>query len=300
MERPVVQVLGLVKQDAIVAGEVVGRPRAPVALEVGGRGADDPAVVGQAAGDQGLVADLAQADGEVQPLADQVDAAVGKRQLQLNVGIAAGEHRHHRDDDAHAETVAQGDPQGAARAKTASADQLLGGVQLVQDLAGALLEKAALGGGRNAPRRPLQQLGAQAVLQAADQLAHGRRRQAQAGCGFGQATIFDDLGEHGHLARAIDSDGLCHGIINDVMRSRIIVRSSLPDLSSRHKEQAMNGYLDQRPVIAFDRHKAEAARLRREAKAEVVDWLVRLFARRVSAQRTERPYGALSGAGWGQ
>jgi hypothetical protein len=98
-------------------------------------------MVAQAASDQRFVLDWPEADGEVDPLACEVDAAIGEGQLQLDVGVAGGERRHQRHNLAQAEAVAEADSQRAARAQAAGADQLLRRVELLQDLARALVEQ---------------------------------------------------------------------------------------------------------------------------------------------------------------
>ncbi len=198
-------------------GQRLGAVRRPVALEVGGRRADDAAVVAEPAGDQRFVVDRPQPDGQIEALPGDVDAAIGEGELQLDLGVARGELGHQGHDLAHAEAVAEADPQGAARPQPAGARQLLGGIDLVQDLARPLVEQAALGRGGYTPGGALQEPHAEPVLEPGDQLADRRGRQPQAlgrGC---QAALLDDLDQDGHLARPVRPVDLCHGVTNVVI-----------------------------------------------------------------------------------
>ncbi len=166
--------------------ERLGVGRGAMAVEIGGSRAHDAAMVGQAASDQGFVVHRTQAKGEVDALADQIDPAIGEGELQLDIGVARRELGHQRHDLAHAEAVAQADAQGAARAQPARADELLGGIQLVEQLACTLVEQPAFGRWRHTARGPLQQPGAEPIFQAGEELADRRGRQAR---GSGAAPV---------------------------------------------------------------------------------------------------------------
>ena len=207
-ERPLVQMVGLVEQDAVVAHERLGVGRGAMAVEIGGSRAHDAAMVGQPASDQGFVVHRTQAKGEVHALAGQIDPAIGESELQLDIGVARRELGHQWHDLAHAEAVAQADAQGAAGAQPARADELLGGIQLVEQLACTLVEQPAFGRWCHTARGPLQQPGAETIFQAGEELADRRGRQVQALRCAGQAAMLDDLDEYRHLAGPVGTQDL--------------------------------------------------------------------------------------------
>ena len=69
-----------------------------MARQVGGAGGVDHGQLAQRAGDQGLVAYGTKAQDTVEPLLNQIDLAIGARDLQLQLGVDRQEVRQGRHD----------------------------------------------------------------------------------------------------------------------------------------------------------------------------------------------------------
>jgi hypothetical protein len=112
--------------------------------------------------------------------------------------------------------------------------------------------------------------------------------------------VLDHLDEHRHLAGPVRPADLCHAFINDVSTKRIIYAAFMARFKPSNEEQAMPGTRERSAPIAYERYKADAARLRSQAIAEAFGRLRRLFGRRGPAASTGGRYGALGVAGCGQ
>ena len=79
--------LGAGPQDAGVLFEIVGMLRPAMFGEIGRRADDDDAQRLQSARDQELVGEVADPDGDIEAVGNEIDLFVGRPQLDLHVGI---------------------------------------------------------------------------------------------------------------------------------------------------------------------------------------------------------------------
>ena len=128
---------------------------------------------------QRRVAEVGDADGEVDALLGEVDVAVVHHQVDLRLRMR-GEKAH---DDGHhvqaAEAHRTGDAHPTDRAACAAARAGLQLVGLVHQPAAALVELAARLGGPQPPRAALEQAHAETLLQRGDLLARGGLAEAE-------------------------------------------------------------------------------------------------------------------------
>ncbi|KAG0925522.1 hypothetical protein G6F32_013531 [Rhizopus arrhizus] len=157
----------------------VVRGRHAVRLQVGGRGADQPPVGRDLAGDQAGVGQVTETHRDVERVLHEVGGAVGQLQLQRNLRIFRGEFRDGRRDIAAAEAQRRVDLQQTARARLAAGDQLVQIFDFAQDAAGAFQVDLAFGREAQAPRAAVEQAHAQARLDLGQPLADRGRRDIQ-------------------------------------------------------------------------------------------------------------------------
>ncbi len=175
-------------------------------LEIGGCGADHAVVRGDLARDQRGILQLADADGEVEALADDVDEIVGELHIELDVGIAGEEGADIRGDVHAGEDRRHRDLQQAARLGVAAAHEVLGLLAKAEDVDDALEIPCAGLGQRQMPGRALEEPRPQAVLQLADALRHDGGRQphltSRRGhvAGAGDACEYLKVADGGHMS----------------------------------------------------------------------------------------------------
>ena len=97
-----------------MAGEVGERLRPAGGVEIAGGGDEQAVVRREAAGDEGGIVELADADGDVIALADDVDEAVREFEMDDEVGIGGEEGPQVRGDVQPAEGGRRRDAQCAA------------------------------------------------------------------------------------------------------------------------------------------------------------------------------------------
>jgi hypothetical protein len=148
--------------------------------------ADGQGVVHQGAGDQ-LGIDRTQADGDVETVVEQVESLVGQDHVELDLWVALAEFGQGWRQELRAEGQRRGDAQGAGGVALGLLRQALGVGDQPDDFQAALIVGRAELGQALAPRRPVDQAHAEALLQRAKVIAHhggghlaglGRRRQA--------------------------------------------------------------------------------------------------------------------------
>jgi hypothetical protein len=131
-----------------------------VLLKIRGGRADDPVVGGDFAGNERGILKLREADGEIEPLADDVDEPVG--QAEVGRDMEAVEGRRH------------GDLQNTAQPGVAAAHEVLGLLAQAEDIDHAL-EVAGPGLGQHElAHRALEQARTEALLEMTDAFGYDR------------------------------------------------------------------------------------------------------------------------------
>lgn len=182
-------VVVLAVHDAAVGGQVGQGVRRAVAFQVGRRGAQEAAVAQDAAGVEAGVGQVAEADGEVVTLLDQVDGAVGDVELDFDFGVALGEGGDQRGDHGAAEAERGVDPQQAARRLAAAGDQLVHGAQFCEQAGGVFDVELAFAGQADAAGVAVDQTYAQSLLDGGQAHGGGRRRDVEGAGGGGKAAV---------------------------------------------------------------------------------------------------------------
>ena len=117
--------------------------------------------------------------------------------------MARQEFRDQRQQEVMPERDIGIDPQPAARRRV-RAGAAFGFLQIGQDAHAALVEGAALRRELDLSRGAVHQPRAQALFQACDQFADGRRRHAAGAGRGGKAAQFDDAREHFQFTGSVD------------------------------------------------------------------------------------------------
>ncbi len=167
--------LGRVGGEAVVGFEVDEVYRRAVPLEVRGRSADDARVGGDTAGDERGVFQLADADGEVEAFADDIDERVADMHVELYLGIAGEEVVEVGGDVQPAEGRRHRHLQQTARLGVAATDEVFRLLAQAEDVDDALEVTGARLGERQMPGRALKQARPEAILELADALGYDGR-----------------------------------------------------------------------------------------------------------------------------
>ena len=209
-ELQVVRLVGQVVDEQVVVGQLVGRARCAVALQVLRRRRQHALGLGQAAhGDGRVVLELAVADGHVDAAVQQVGVAVGGHDLHPQIRVARGELGQQRRDDDHAERQRRRHPQQPRRLEHGLVDGAFGLAHLAQQRLAAAVEGFAHVGEEQPPRVALHQPRGQALFQ---------RRQVAAGRGVGQAQRLGrprQAAQFGHLHEQFDLGPAVHARFTD-------------------------------------------------------------------------------------
>ncbi|KAF1854848.1 hypothetical protein Lal_00003410 [Lupinus albus] len=192
--------------QAIVPAELREAVGATVTLEIGGGGAQVHDPRGQPGGDQSRVLQATEADGQVQPLVDQVERPVAQFDLHPQLRMAGHELVHQR----HDETLAIGDGAGHAQQSLGLAGEVVdcaqGFVARVHQ-ALAVLQEGLPGLGQCHPARAaVEEARLQPLLQSRHLAAYVGRRQPQAFGGSGEAAGF------GHGDEFVQPFPTAHGL----------------------------------------------------------------------------------------
>ncbi len=193
----------LPEHDALMPGQLGGRGRPAMLLEVAGGGAQQAAIGGDFPGDQPGVGDLAEADGDVDGLVGQVDRPVGQLQLYLHLGIALHEFGRHRGDIGAAEAERRIDAQQAPGGGAAVGNQPFQVRDVRQYPLGVLQVDLAFVGQADPAGGPVQQPHPQPVFQARQPLGHGGGGDVHLPGGGGQAAGLGQQDEEAQLGNLV-------------------------------------------------------------------------------------------------
>ncbi len=180
-----------------------------VFLEIGRRGADDAVVGGDLAGDERGILQFADADREIEALADDVDEAVGQVRVDLDIGVAGEEPAETGGDVQPAERRRHGNLQEPARLGVAAAHEILRLLAQAQDVNDTLEVARTRLGERQVARRALEQARAEPLLELADALGYdcrGKPHLAAGGrhvAGAGDACEYLQIANGSHVGRAL-------------------------------------------------------------------------------------------------
>ena len=200
-----------VRGDEVAAAQIVGR----IDHRDARRGHQHPRHRPEAKRDEALVIGrrAARTNGDVDAVADEVDEPIFEAQRDPHPRPALQEGEYERVEPGEPERGRRRDGERAVGFRGAHAlDGPRGGVG---DGLGVNAKRAPLGGELHAPRRPQEQRGADAALQAVERAADGRGRAAEAARGREERARFDDreqqvdLGEEVHVAWG--ASGECAG-----------------------------------------------------------------------------------------
>ena len=129
--------------QAVVLGEVGGRGRDAVALEIAGARAEHASVRCEAAGDQAGILELADPDRQIDALLDQVDEGIGHGEVDPERRMQGEEVGQRRRDVQAPEHHRHVEAQGAARRRLQLGHRQPGLLDLGQDPPAALVVQAA-------------------------------------------------------------------------------------------------------------------------------------------------------------
>ena len=178
----------------------------PCLLEVRRRSTDDAGVGRDPARDERGIFQLADADGEVEAFADDVDERVADMHVELYLGIAGEEIVDVGGDVQPAECRRHGDLQQPARLGVAAADEVFGLLAQAEDVDDALEISGARLGQRQMPGRALEQARPEALLELADALGYDGRGKAHLAAGgrhvagAGDACEYVEITDGSHLS----------------------------------------------------------------------------------------------------
>jgi hypothetical protein len=151
---------------------------------------------------------MADPDGKIDAVFDQIDHAVRQPQFAGYLGITLQIRRHDRTDVQAAESDRRRHHQPPARPDTFALGSPLGFLDIGENTACALQIAGADIGQRHLPRGPLQQPRAETLLQRRDQPRHARGRQPKL------ARRRRKTLEVGHRDKGLHGVDAIHGIIS--------------------------------------------------------------------------------------
>jgi hypothetical protein len=156
------------------------------------RGHHDPPHLADVARNQRRIRQVTDPHRQVDALFHQVDHAIRQPQVDRDLGIALQIGRHDRADMKPSKAVRGGHHQPPARFCPFALGRDFGLLDVGEDPAGALQIACADVGQGDRPRGPLQQAGAETLLQRRDQPRHARRRQPEFARGRGKPLQVGD------------------------------------------------------------------------------------------------------------
>ena len=166
-----------------------------VAVEIGGRGAQDAAVGRQPSCGQARPRIAGDADGEVGAGVDQVGEIVRQVDGEIDTGMGLHEARQPGREMHPAEGGGRGDAQRPRDDRRRARHAPLGLVQRGQYAAQIGMEPLARRGQRQPPRGAVNEARAQPLLQPREPLGHHGGRDMQATTGSGEAAFVHDRDE---------------------------------------------------------------------------------------------------------
>ena len=187
----------------LVVVQIVDLHRPPVFLEIGRR-ADHPlGRVGQLAGAQGTVLQIAHADRKVEAFADQLDIAVVQHHVHGDVGIFQQEIAQNRRQQVHPEICRHRNPQQARGGRLHGCDQRIGLARIVQHAAGAVVIGQSDLGRADAAGGAVQQSRPKARLKGRDVFRNGRFRNTHLLGRVSKAALVHHGGEGFHFSQSV-------------------------------------------------------------------------------------------------
>ena len=182
-----------------VSGQVAGGPRPPPEFEVGGGGTGQNADLEEATDQERRRLWLAETDRSVKPLGDQVAHLLADREIEMEAGMGVEEGAQPRHEDEPGKGRIDVDPQAPAHGGGAGRRLHRGLLQSAQQGNHLLAKPPAALGEANCLRVPVEQAGAQPLLQALHGTADGRLGQAQHLSRSPEAACLHDGSHHGDL-----------------------------------------------------------------------------------------------------
>ncbi|MDT4845339.1 hypothetical protein FQZ97_793240 [compost metagenome] len=208
--------------QALVLDEFGGRLGRGPARKVGRRGHQDGFAGDDLASDHvGIEGRGGAEQGDVVVL-DRWLAVVVHLDVELDFGIGLAETGHQWREDVRGQHRRGQDAQHPGEFVRVRAHERVGLVQVLQDLAHPLQVGLTRLGERQAAGGPVQQPGAQVLLQVGHQTGHHRRGDVQGTTGGGKAAFVDHALKNTHGGQSI------HGSVSRVLRDHCFCFSNIP------------------------------------------------------------------------
>src|SRR5471030_1675289 len=186
-----------------VSVELLQAGRHAVALQIARRGGRQEMEVGQAPAHHFGIDQRADADGAIDAVLDDVDAAVAHAYRQFDVRIAGVEIIERRHQYQLADRAGSFDAQLAARDDFGGREGAFDFVDLRQHPHAARVITGTVGGQVQAPRGPLQQAHLEVGFEVLYDVRHRRARQVQSVRGLGETIRVYHADEHFHRLQSI-------------------------------------------------------------------------------------------------
>ena len=175
--------------DAAVAGQIRQAGGHAMPFQIARRRAQQAPVRHDAARDQALVGQLAEADRQIDAVRDEVHRAVGDVELHLHLRIALREGGHQRRNRRAPETERCIHPQQAARHGARARYGFFHLVQVGQDARRVVQIGFALGREAAGARGAVHEPHAKTLFELRQALGGGRRREVERACRGAQAAV---------------------------------------------------------------------------------------------------------------
>ena len=219
----------IAQQQAVMPRQIVRPLRHPRARQVIGRRDQHARAIRDLAPFQRRIRGLAQKEGQVDRILDDVDVAVRQAQPDLDAGIVGAEARDQRRDQTPPQPQGRGQPDHALRLARKAADQRLGLVQRVDDAPRMVIEGAPDLGRRQLARGAVQQPQPEAIFKILDAIGGNCRGKPQIPASGGDRAQFDHP----------DEDAQAFQIGHEIgPLSTFRVKSSMPRAISRPQVRA--------------------------------------------------------------
>src|SRR5579875_35042 len=191
LEHPGAVIERRLEAQAGVLRECLRARGAPSRGEIAGAGIEPARDAQDAPRDEGGIGELADAQGDVEPLLDEIDVPAGQLELHPDAGMKLEEGRQRPAQDLHAELDRRAQAQESRGRLGLLPDRALGLGDLREDAHAALVIEAPLVGEAHDARRAVEEPDAEALLKLLDAMADGRFRQRQPPSRLGEAAGID-------------------------------------------------------------------------------------------------------------
>ena len=255
-EAPQVAVAAVGVEQPLHGAEILRVLRVAVAGEIGGAADEQDAHLAQAAGEQGAIGQVGDAQGEIEAAGDEIDQFVGEGKLDRDIGVAGEECGQAGRQMADAEGHGGGEADQAARAAG-----LVGGLGF-QGFAGGKQMFGAIEGGASgfaegeAARGAVKQGAAEALFQAGDKLGDGGFGQGQFVGGAREGAGFGDFDEGGP---GFEIGEFCHGAAcNMVSNGNNMFRSFLFLMQSKRSTFGSTKFGQPKEINMIERRSFES------------------------------------------